>query len=291
MAINPELHGGDLVKRHRLSTRLWHWLNAFTIFVMVGSGLMIFNAHPRLYWGQYGANYETPWLEIHNDGPSHGHLRVGPMTIQTDNVLGTGRFEAFPGWATLPGGYDLAKARRWHFFFAWMLVLPWLAYLITSLFNRHIQGELAPTGDELAPKHILHDIVEHAKLRFPTGAAALHHNILQKLSYLGVLLGLIPAMILTGLTLSPGWVAAWPWLNVLFGGRASARSVHFIGMSLIVGFIVVHLLMVVLAGPINEIRSMITGKFRLPEEGSPSFVPGLIIALRSRFAPAKEPHL
>ncbi|MBU6207841.1 MAG: cytochrome b/b6 domain-containing protein, partial [Alphaproteobacteria bacterium] len=107
---------------------------------------------------------------------------------------------------------------------------------------------------------------DHARLRFPTGAAALHHNILQKISYLGVICGLIPLMILSGLTLSPGWVAAWPWLYTLFGGRASARSIHFIGMSLIVAFILIHLIMVVLAGPFNEIRSMITGKFRLPKE-------------------------
>jgi cytochrome b subunit of formate dehydrogenase len=44
--------GGDLVKRHRLSTRVWHWVNAATLLVLLMSGLMIFNAHPRLYWGQ-----------------------------------------------------------------------------------------------------------------------------------------------------------------------------------------------------------------------------------------------
>ena len=38
--------------RHRLPTRLWHWVNALTVFVMLMSGLMIFNAHPHLYWGQ-----------------------------------------------------------------------------------------------------------------------------------------------------------------------------------------------------------------------------------------------
>jgi thiosulfate reductase cytochrome b subunit len=269
---NPEPKGGDLVKRHRLSTRLWHWFNAFTIFTMIGSGLMIFNAHPRLYWGQYGANYETPWLEIaHND--TQGVLRIGPAAFITTGVLGLSHesdgsvnTNAFPSWATLPSQYDLAKARRWHLFFAWVLVVPWLFYALWSLINRHIQRDLTPTRAELAPRHILHDIGEHARLRFPTGAAALHHNILQKLSYLAVLFVLIPTMILSGLTLSPGMTAAWPWLLILMGGRASARAVHFIGMGLIVGFIIVHLLMVVLAGPFNEVRSMITGKFRLPKE-------------------------
>ena len=31
-------------------------------------------------------------------------------------------------------------------------------------------------------------------------------------------------------------------------------------------FIAVHLLMVVLAGPFNEVRSMLTGRYRLPRE-------------------------
>ncbi|MDB5673870.1 MAG: hypothetical protein JWM65_852, partial [Sphingomonas bacterium] len=60
--------------------------------------------------------------------------------------------------------------------------------------------------------------------------------------------------------------AAWPWLLDLMGGRASARSVHFIAATGIVLFIIVHLALVLLAGPINEIRSMISGRWRVPEE-------------------------
>ena len=272
MSAMTELKGGDLVKRHRLSTRLWHWLNALTIFVMVTSGLMIFNAHPRLYWGQYGANYETPWLQIGNDG-THGAVTVGTVRIPTTGVLGISRYadgtvnsHAFPGWATLPSHYSLSMARRWHLTFAWLLVVPWLLYIIRSLWNRHIQHDLAPTREELKPKAIWQDIKDHARFSFPKGAAALHHNFLQKLAYLGVLFGLLPGVILSGLTLSPGMTATWPWLLWLMGGRASARSVHFICMSLIVAFVVVHLMLVIVVGPYNEIRSMITGKFRLPLE-------------------------
>ena len=73
-------------------------------------------------------------------------------------------------------------------------------------------------------------------------------------------------MVLTGLAMSPGMNAAWPWLVDLLGGRQSARSIHFIVATLLLGFILVHLTMVVLAGPYNEIRSMITGRYRLPKE-------------------------
>ena len=260
---------GRLVKRHRLATRVWHWVNALTVFVLLMSGLMIFNAHPALYWGQYGANADRPWLAIGSDS-NGGMVRVGSLRIPTDGVLGRwrdseGRVQnrAFPGWATIPSSYSLAGGRRWHLAFAWVLSLSLIAFLVTSLLNRHIKRDLAPTLDELKPRHIAQDIANHARLRFPKGEAALRYNILQKLSYVGVIFVLLPLIVLTGLTMSPAMNAAWPWLVDIFGGRASARSIHFILAALLVLFILVHLVMVVLAGPINEIRSMITGRFRI----------------------------
>ena len=118
---------------------------------------------------------------------------------------------------------------------------------------------------ELRPSHIWHDIKQHARLRFPTGAEALKYNVLQKGAYLGVLLVLLPLIILTGLAMSPGADAA-THVSALFGGRQSARSVHFIVAAGFAVFIVVHLVMVLLAGPFNEVRSMITGWYRLPRE-------------------------
>jgi thiosulfate reductase cytochrome b subunit len=69
-------------------------------------------------------------------------------------------------------------------------------------------------------------------------------------------------MILTGLTMSPGMDAILPWLVDIFGGRQSARTIHFVAASLIVLFVFVHVAMVFLAGPLNELRSMITGVLR-----------------------------
>ena len=259
--------GGELIYRQRLSVRLWHWINAFTVFVMLMSGLMIFNAHPELYWGKYGADHERPWLQIGNSDDS-GFLRIGAATIPTTGVLGIsgGEARAFPSLVTIPSSYDLAAARQWHFAFAWLLVVPGFAFWLWGFIGRHVQRDLAPTVDELAPSHIWQDIKNHARLRFPTGEAARRYNILQKLSYFGVIFGLLPLMALTGLTMSPDMDAAWPWLLDLFGGRQSARSIHFICASLLIGFIIVHLLMVVLAGPLNELRSIVTGWYRLPRE-------------------------
>lgn len=267
--------GGDLVYRHRWPTRLWHWVNALTVFVMLMSGLMIFNAHPRLYWGKYGANADTAWLQI-GGNQERGFVRIGTVQIPTTGVLGhwtdaNGNVStrAFPSWATIPGRYDLAGARNWHFLFAWLLFIPGLLFWMISLLNRHVQRDLAPKRDELAPRHIWQDIKNHARLRFPKGAKARDYNILQKLSYLSVIFLFLPLMVLTGLAMSPGMNAAWPWLLDMFGGRQSARSLHFIVAMLLLGFILVHLIMVVLAGPVNEIRSMITGRYRLPKETPP----------------------
>ena len=226
--------------RHRLPTRLWHWINALTVLVMLMSGMMIFNAHPHLYWGQFGANFDHPWLSF--------------------------RGRPFPGWATIPSTYNLAAGRRWHLAFAWVLSIGLIAFLVASLINRHAQRDLAPTRDEVRPRHIWHDVREHARFRFPTGDAALRYNILQKLSYVAVIFILLPLMVLTGLAMSPAMDASWPWLLYLFGGRQSARSIHFICAAALLGFIIVHLVMVMLAGPINEIGSMISGYFRVPPD-------------------------
>ncbi|MET0308149.1 MAG: cytochrome b/b6 domain-containing protein [Sphingomonas sp.] len=237
MASEPEPAAPAILYRHRLATRVWHWVNAVTIFIMIGSGLMIFNAHPRLYWGQYGANWDHAWLVL----------------------------PRFPGWATIPSHYSLSGARHWHLFFALVLGFGLLLYMALSLLNRHFARDLRIRPAELAPRHLWQDFKAHLALHFHDPANPRAYNIFQKLSYAGVIFLLIPALILSGLALSPNMDAAWPWLTDLFGGRQSARSVHFIAMGLTTLFILVHLTLVLLAGAFNEVRSMITGWWRVPE--------------------------
>ena len=273
--LSTEPAGGDLVKRHRLATRLWHWVNVVALVVMLMSGLMIFNAHPRLYWGQYGANPDPAWFEIGARG-DRGFARLGSLDITTTGVLGVWRDEAgtvqrraFPHWATIPSSYSLADARIWHLAFAWLLALGLAAFMIVSLVNRHFQRDLTISRAEIHPSHIWHDIKQHSRLRFPTGAAALRYNVLQKLSYAAVIFVLLPLIILTGLTMSPAMTSGWSWLLDVFGGRQSARSLHFIATVGLVGFFFVHIVMVVLAGPYNVVRAMISGRYRLPREREP----------------------
>lgn len=268
--------GGDLVKRHRLSTRVWHGINAVTLLVMLMSGLMIFNAHPRLYWGEYGANYDPAWLKISSaraGGREFGYLQIANTRFETTGVLGLwedpeGRTQrrAFPHWATIPSRYSLAGARIWHLAFAWVLAGGLALYLAWSLLNGHLRRDIHITRREWKLSHIWHDVKQHARLRFPTGVAALRYNVLQKLSYAGVLFVLLPLIIFTGLAMSPGTDAWLPLATQIFGGRQSARSVHFICAFVLVLFFLVHVVMVLLAGPFNEVRSMITGRYRLPPE-------------------------
>jgi hypothetical protein len=100
------------IYRHRLATRIWHWVNALTVFVILMSGMMIFNAHPQLYRGQYGADDDHSWLEI-GSNDQRGFLRVGSLTVPTTGVLGfaQGQDVAFPPLVTIPTSYDLAGAR------------------------------------------------------------------------------------------------------------------------------------------------------------------------------------
>lgn len=227
----------SIVGRHAALVRATHWVNALVLLVLLLSGLQIFNAHPALYWGDK-AVFADPWFAI----------------------------AGFPDWATLPGYRDLATGRRWHIFFAWLLVANGAVYLGWSLLSGHLRRDLAPTRAEIAPRALWHDAVEHARLRFPKGEAALRYNPLQKLAYLAVILGLLPLMLATGLSMSPGLNAAWPWLVELFGGRQSARTLHFLTAATLVAFVAVHLAMVVASGPVNNLRGMITGRVRLVAE-------------------------
>jgi thiosulfate reductase cytochrome b subunit len=235
-----------VTRRHSVATRILHWVNALCVFAVLMSGLQIFNAHPRLYWGAAGANFDPPLLEIAPPGE-----------------------QAFPGWATIPSWYDLAAGRRWHFFFAWLLAINSLVYVAASVATRHLQRDLVPRRAELSWTHIGASIHDHARLRFPRGEHARHYNVLQKLAYLCAIFVLAPLVLLTGLTLSPGMDSAAPWLVELWGGRQSARTLHFFAAAAVALFVLIHLTMVILAGPWNELRSMITGRYTLPAEKPP----------------------
>jgi thiosulfate reductase cytochrome b subunit len=163
----------------------------------------------------------------------------------------------------LPSYQDLSAGRRWHFFFAWVFVINGALYWLWSWRARHLREDLLPTKPEL--RGIGASIVEHAKFKHPTGEAATRYNVLQKLAYLAVIFLLAPGVVLMGLAMSPHMDSVLGWLVDLVGGRQSARTWHFVIAMAFIGFIAVHLFMVLVTGPINQIRAMITGRYRIHE--------------------------
>jgi len=276
---SAQASGRQYIRRHTATVRLTHWMNALCLFILLMSGLQIFNAHPRLYWGNTGADAEPALMAIgtrkHDDG-LHGLFRIGSLTVDTTGILGVSREgddlaeRAFPSWLTIPSYYDLGAARHWHFLFAWLLAVNGLIYLAHGLVRGHIRRDLLPNADQLRPRHLWREVRDHARLRFAKGDEARRYNALQKLSYLAVALVLLPLMVLTGLTMSPGIDAAFPFLPDLFGGRQSARTLHFITASSLVLFVAVHVAMVVLSGFWNNVRSMISGRYAIDPSGEQS---------------------
>ena len=258
--------------RHRLPVRVMHWINVACLAILLMSGLGIFNAHPSLYWGR-DSTFADPWLIVGSvrtpQGPV-GKTRIGSTEFETTGVLGLSKVgdryasRAFPTWATVPGWYSLAVSRHWHFFFAWLFVINGACYLLWTIFSRHLERDLVPTRSEL--RGIGRSFIDHLRLKHPTGEAAKRYNVLQSLTYLVVVFGLLPLVVIAGLAMSPRLGAAIPgWVDLL-GGRQSARSLHFIAAFGLVAFVVVHVVEVVLAGVWNEMRSMITGWYVLPAD-------------------------
>jgi thiosulfate reductase cytochrome b subunit len=222
------------IYRHRLWVRVTHWINVICMTVLLMSGLQIFNAHPALYWGD-ASRFDAPLATI------------GP----------------FPAWATLPSVEWLAMGRRWHFFFAWLFVANGAAYVLFAILGGHFRRDLVPSLLNL--RQIGHSIREHLRLRFPEGEEAKHCNVLQKLAYLGVVCVLCPIIVLAGLAMSPQLDTAYHWLPWIFGGRQSARTIHFVCAFSLFGFVIVHVLMVLASGVWNNLRSMVTGWYDIGE--------------------------
>ncbi|MBL4792572.1 cytochrome b/b6 domain-containing protein [Citromicrobium bathyomarinum] len=215
--------------RHAAPTRVWHWINLLAIIVLFMSGLNISNAHPYLYWGEWGFAPEQAWLEV----------------------------PRFPGWMTIPGFYSLAKARDWHLLMAFPFAFGLLGMWIAMLWNGHFGRDLMTGKREWRWQAIRRDIGQHLRLDFTHSDGK--YNFLQKLAY-GLVLGvLLPGMVLTGMAISPGMDAACPWLLDIFGGRQSARSIHFLFAWGLFGFFVIHVALVLLTGPIGHLRSMTLG--------------------------------
>jgi thiosulfate reductase cytochrome b subunit len=237
---------------------------------MLLSGLKIFNYSPSLYWGQSSYSGRQPLLKIsaerRADGRVEGVTKIGGRAYDTTGVLGVSRGlhsaveeRAFPIWMTLPA--DLAHSRRVHFFFAWLFALSGLFYVAHAVATGRLRRDLLLTRKDW--RSIWPSILDHLRLRSAQGEAARRYNVLQKLSYLTVMFALLPAIVLMGLAMSPWLDSLWPgWVDWV-GGRQGARTLHFVAARVVVLFVLVHVFEVVVTGARNNLRSIITGWYRI----------------------------
>jgi thiosulfate reductase cytochrome b subunit len=269
--------GSYVYYRHKLPVRVMHWVNVVALTIMFMSGLQIFNAHAELNWGKSSYDGTPPVLTISSrqnaQGQITGYTRVFGHEFDTTGVLGASKSSdgrmvraAFPSWLTIPDNKWLSMARAWHFFFAWVFIVNGVAFVLYALFSRHLARDLAPTGADL--KGIGASIKDHLRFRHPEGEEAKRYNVLQKLAYLVVIFVLLPLIILMGFAMSP-WFDSLSagWVDI-FGGRQAARTIHFVVAWLLVAFVLIHVFEVIITGLWNNLRSMITGRYRVTTESS-----------------------
>jgi len=226
--------------RHSLWVRVTHWLTTLAFLALLVTGLEIVVSHPRFYWGEVGNVNTEPLFKI-------------PIPASR-SLVPTGYGYTMPdqnGWS-----------RYLHFQSAWLLLLTGLLYVGVGLFRGHFRRELVPARSELSAKRLMASIVEHLRFRKPGPEQAWSYNVLQRLAYLLIVFVGFPLIVWTGLAMSPSFVSAFPWTVNVLGGQQSARTLHFFLTGVLVLFLLVHVLMVIVAGFSSRMRAMVTGRTR-----------------------------
>ena len=225
-------------KRHAALVRVTHWLTTIAFFALLISGGEIVLSHPRFYWGESGNVNMRPWLNL--------HLPSSRDTVPT-------------GY-----GYVLPDQNGWsrylHFQAAWLAVATGLLYVVWGLFQGHFRRNVFPAARDLSLKQLGVSAMKRLRFERPGAEEAWSYNALQRLTYLLVIFVLFPLMIWTGLAMSFGFDAAFPLAVRLLGGHQTARSLHFLVTILLVLFLLVHVVMIFVAGFRDRMRAMITGR-------------------------------
>ena len=248
-----EAEANAVSRGHRLWVRLTHWLFAGAVLVLIYSGVTILMAHPRFYWGNAGNDLIQPLFEVPL-GPNYHNVSFAPATpfFPSRNSPVTADLLVEP-WN------QNSWARSLHFLAAWCFAAGLLAYLVLACATGHARDVLWPRRDELERNNLWQDLQAHLRLPMPAVKPGPPYAILQKLAYTLVVFVALPLMFLTGITMSPGITANYPILLVIFGGAQSARTIHFFTFAFLAIFLLIHLAMILLTGPLRQLRGMILG--------------------------------
>ncbi len=224
--------------RHSALVRITHWITVLCFFALLVSGVELVISHPRFYWGETGSIL-TPTLFKIPIPSSRALVPTGYGYVLPDQN----------GWS-----------RALHFQSAWLLVLTGLLYILSIFFSGHLRNGLLPGKSDLSWRTLSAEIVNHLRFKRPSAAEAWSYNVLQRLAYLFVIFVLLPLMLWSGLAMSLAFVSAFPATVTLLGGQQPARTIHFLVTVALVLFLLVHILMIFLAGFWSRMRAMITGR-------------------------------
>ena len=224
--------------RHTALVRVTHWITTLSFLALLVTGVEIVISHPRFYWGETG-NVLTPSLFDLPIPASRGAVKTGYGYVLPDQN----------GWS-----------RSLHFQAARVTVLTGVLYAISGLLTGHFRKNLLPVGADLSWRALSNEIANHLRFKPPGEAEAWSYNVLQRLAYLSVIFVLFPLIVWTGLAMSPAFTSAFPAAVNVLGGQQSARTIPFFVFLILVLFLVVHLVMVCIAGFRSRMRAMITGR-------------------------------
>jgi thiosulfate reductase cytochrome b subunit len=227
-----------VTSRHSALVRVTHWITTLCFFALLVTGIELVISHPRFYWGETG-NILTPTLFKIPIPSSRALVPTGYGYVLPDQN----------GWS-----------RYLHFQSAWIVVLTGLLYVIYAFFSGHLRKNLLPRSADFSWRAISGTVAGHLRLKRPSAAEAWSYNGLQRLAYLFVIFVLFPLVVWTGLAMSPAFVSAFPLTVTSVGGQQSARTIHFFVSVALVLFLLVHVVMICVAGFRSRMRAMITGR-------------------------------
>jgi thiosulfate reductase cytochrome b subunit len=253
MAEVPKPRAQTGTSRHTRWVKICHWLVAVSFTTLAFTGFVILMCHPRLYWGEVGNDLTPALIEL---PISRNHQHAGWDKSERF-------FEDPASPISASRTYDIFNENGWgrslHFLAAWFLVVPGAVYLLAGIFSGHFRRHLVPLADELAPRLLWQDLINHLRLRIPAATGGPRYGLLQKCAYFTVVFFALPLMVVTGLAMSPAITAAYPLLVDLFGGSQSARTIHFFGFVTLMFFVLVHVAMIITSGFKRQMRGMTLG--------------------------------
>ena len=226
--------------------RASHLLNFFLIGLLLRSGWEILSSMPRLWWSNDSAPGKE-WLKFtKTELPKEEGVYTSLMDEKSLSPI-----------IALPGRENIGLGRHWHALASSLWLLNGLVYVIL-LFATGLWRRIIPTSWDVFP-----EAWESMKIYLGFGVPSLEHfqpyDALQMLGYTFVIFMLAPVMMLTGIAMSPAVRSRFPGYVKFWGGHQGARSIHFICMVLMTGFIIMHVGLVFLVHPEHNLSHMIWG--------------------------------